>query len=75
MRCFISVNKALSDAKLKYTDVQQAAVGYLYGGTCSGQRALYDVGMTGIPIYNVRFVDSRIICDPVNKFEINIPGY
>uniref|UniRef100_A0A0R3RIM5 Sterol carrier protein 2 n=1 Tax=Elaeophora elaphi TaxID=1147741 RepID=A0A0R3RIM5_9BILA len=47
------INKALSDAQLQYDDVEQAAVGYLYGGTCCGQRALYEIGLTGIPIYNV----------------------
>lgn len=48
-----AVNEALTDCGLKYTDIQQAAVGYLVGGTCCGQRALYDIGLTGIPIYNV----------------------
>merc|ERR1711962_1427066 len=48
-----SVTKALEDAKLKYTDVQHAAVGYCYGDSTCGQRALYEVGLTGIPIYNV----------------------
>ncbi|VDK82568.1 unnamed protein product [Onchocerca ochengi] len=48
-----AVNKALSDAKLQYSDVEQAAVGYIYGSTCCGQRALYEIGLTGIPIYNV----------------------
>ncbi|VDO24160.1 unnamed protein product [Brugia timori] len=48
-----AVNKALLDAKLQYSDVEQAAVGYLYGGTCCGQRALYEIGLTGIPIYNL----------------------
>ena len=48
-----AVNKALADCQLKYTDIEQAAVGYLFGSSCSGQRALYEIGMTGIPIYNV----------------------
>jgi sterol carrier protein 2 len=48
-----AVTMALNDCNLKYTDIQQATVGFLYGGTCCGQRALYEVGMTGIPIYNV----------------------
>lgn len=48
-----AVTKALQDAKLKYTDVQQAVVGYVYGDSTSGQRAVYEVGMTGIPVYNV----------------------
>lgn len=36
-----------------YTAIQQAAVGYVYGDSTCGQRALYQVGVTGIPIYNV----------------------
>ena len=30
-----------------------AAVGYVFGDSTCGQRSLYEVGMTGIPIYNV----------------------
>ncbi|KAI6230257.1 Acetyl-CoA C-myristoyltransferase [Aphelenchoides fujianensis] len=48
-----AVNEALDDCRLKYADVQQATVGYLYGGTCCGQRALYEIGFTGIPIFNM----------------------
>ncbi|XP_064101619.1 sterol carrier protein 2-like [Macrobrachium nipponense] len=48
-----AVEKALDDAKVKYNEIEQAAVGYVYGDSTSGQRALYEVGMTGIPVYNV----------------------
>jgi len=44
---------ALADARLDYGKVQQAYVGYVYGDSTCGQRALYPVGMTGIPIVNV----------------------
>ncbi|WOH84671.1 lipid-transfer protein [Bradyrhizobium sp. BEA-2-5] len=44
---------ALADAGLDYGGVQQAYVGYVYGDSTCGQRALYHVGMTGIPIVNV----------------------
>jgi len=44
---------ALADAGVTYAEVEQAYVGYVYGDSTSGQRALYDVGMTGIPIVNV----------------------
>src|ERR1700729_3943534 len=44
---------ALSDAGLEYGLIQQAYVGYVYGDSTCGQRALYPVGMTGIPIVNV----------------------
>lgn len=66
-----SVTKALADAKISYSEVQQAVAAFVSGNlkifirnlslTCyvrlgdstSGQRALYEVGMTGIPVYNV----------------------
>ncbi|MFO1315005.1 MAG: lipid-transfer protein [Burkholderiales bacterium] len=44
---------ALEDARVPYAAVEQAYAGYVYGDSTSGQRALYDVGMTGIPIVNV----------------------
>ena len=44
---------ALADAGLDYGAVQQAYAGYVYGDSTSGQRALYQVGLTGIPIINV----------------------
>lgn len=44
---------ALEDAGVAYDDVQAAFVGFLYGDTTSGQKALYRVGMTGVPIVNV----------------------
>ncbi|MBU3649067.1 MAG: lipid-transfer protein [Limnohabitans sp.] len=48
-----AVRAALQDAGLSYADVQQAYVGYVYGDSTAGQRALYEVGMTGIPVVNV----------------------
>lgn len=42
--------KALIDAGLTYDQVETAAVGYCYGDSTCGQRALYQLGMTGIPI-------------------------
>ncbi|MFC9789712.1 lipid-transfer protein [Rhodococcus sp. NPDC127528] len=44
---------ALEDAGIAYELVQQAYIGYVYGDSCSGQRALYNVGLTGIPVVNV----------------------
>jgi acetyl-CoA acetyltransferase len=44
---------ALQDAGLDYRDIEQAYVGYVYGDSTCGQKALYQVGMTGIPIINV----------------------
>src|SRR4051812_47889189 len=44
---------ALEDAGLGYADVQQAFVGYVYGDSTAGQKTLYRIGMTGIPVFNV----------------------
>lgn len=44
---------ALDDAGLDYGAVEQAYAGYVYGDSTCGQRALYDIGMTGIPVFNV----------------------
>jgi acetyl-CoA acetyltransferase len=48
-----AVTLALADAGLDYSDINQAYVGYVYGDSTAGQRALYEVGMTGIPVVNV----------------------
>ena len=45
--------RALQDAGIPYSEVQQAVVGYVYGESTCGQRAVYQLGLTGIPIYNV----------------------
>ncbi|MBC3868882.1 lipid-transfer protein [Undibacterium oligocarboniphilum] len=44
---------ALQDAGLTYASIQQAYAGYVYGDSTAGQKALYQVGMTGIPVVNV----------------------
>ncbi len=44
---------ALEDAGLRYEDVGQAYAGFVYGDSTAGQRALYEVGMSGVPIVNV----------------------
>ncbi|MEE2677375.1 MAG: lipid-transfer protein [Myxococcota bacterium] len=46
-------SRALEDAGIAYDLVEQAAVGYCYGDSTCGQRAVYTLGLTGIPIYNV----------------------
>ena len=48
-----SGTKALADAAIAYETIEQAVVGYCYGESTCGERALYGLGMTGIPIYNV----------------------
>ncbi|CAH2310862.1 non-specific lipid-transfer [Pelobates cultripes] len=45
---------ALNDAGIPYSAVEQACVGYVYGDSTCGQRAIYhSLGLTGIPIINV----------------------
>lgn len=48
-----AVRDALADAGLDYSAIQQAYVGYVYGDSTSGQSALYEVGVTGIPVVNL----------------------
>ncbi|XP_022431418.1 non-specific lipid-transfer protein isoform X3 [Delphinapterus leucas] len=46
--------KALADAQIPYSAVEQACIGYVYGDSTCGQRAIYhSLGLTGIPIINV----------------------
>ncbi|MDO8329570.1 MAG: lipid-transfer protein [Fluviicoccus sp.] len=44
---------ALKDAGIAYNEVQQAYAGYVYGDSTCGQRAVYELGLTGIPVVNV----------------------
>lgn len=44
---------ALEDAGVPYAEVQQAYVGYVYGDSTAGQAAVYGVGLSGIPVFNV----------------------
>lgn len=44
---------ALKDAGISYQQVEQAFAGYVYGDSTCGQRAVYELGLTGIPVINV----------------------
>jgi acetyl-CoA acyltransferase len=48
-----SGTKALDDAGIPFDQVEQAYVGYVYGESTAGQRAVYELGMTGVPVVNV----------------------
>lgn len=48
-----ATRQALADAGVAYDDIQQAYVGWVYGDSTSGQTALYNVGLTGLPVINV----------------------
>jgi acetyl-CoA acetyltransferase len=44
---------ALDDARISYNDIQQVYAGYVYGDSTCGQKAVYALGMSGVPIVNV----------------------
>ncbi|MEU2263581.1 lipid-transfer protein [Streptomyces sp. NPDC019645] len=44
---------ALADAGIPYELVQQVPVGYCFQPSTAGQRAVYELGLTGVPVYNV----------------------
>src|SRR5580704_9783440 len=48
-----SGTKALEDAGVSYEAIEQAYVGYVYGESTCGQRAVYELGLTGLPVINV----------------------
>jgi sterol carrier protein 2 len=48
-----AVRRALDDAGVTLDRVDQVYAGYVYGDSTSGQRALYQVGQTGVPVINV----------------------
>jgi acetyl-CoA acetyltransferase len=48
-----AVRAALEDAGIGYDLVREAYAGYCLADSTAGQRALYEVGLTGIPIFNV----------------------
>src|SRR3954470_4339308 len=45
--------RALADAGIAYDRVETAFAGYCYGESTSGQRAVYGIGLSGIPVVNV----------------------
>ncbi|KAK3090738.1 hypothetical protein FSP39_014203 [Pinctada imbricata] len=51
--CHFTATKALQDTGIAYDLVEQACVGYVFGDSTCGQRAVYQLGLTGIPVYNV----------------------
>ncbi|MFD6293348.1 lipid-transfer protein [Streptomyces sp. NPDC060235] len=46
-------SSALADAGIAYTDVEQVPVGHCFQASTAGQRAAYELGLTGVPVYNV----------------------
>jgi acetyl-CoA acetyltransferase len=48
-----AIRTALEDARVRFGDVEQAYAGYVFGDSTCGQRSVYEVGLTGIPVFNV----------------------
>jgi len=48
-----AVRLALENAGVSYGQIQQVYAGFVYGDSTCGQRVVYEVGMTGIPVINV----------------------
>jgi sterol carrier protein 2 len=48
-----AMRAALADARVDYGDVEQVYAGYVFGDSTCGQRAVYEVGLTGLPVFNV----------------------
>ena len=44
---------ALADAGVQYAEIEQVFAGYVYGDSTCGQRAAYEIGVTGVPVVNV----------------------
>jgi acetyl-CoA acetyltransferase len=44
---------ALADAGVPYDQIEQVYAGYVYGDSTCGQRAAYEIGITGVPVVNV----------------------
>ncbi|MBI2388743.1 MAG: lipid-transfer protein [Deltaproteobacteria bacterium] len=48
-----AIRAAIADAKVEFDEIQEAFAGYVYGDSTCGQRSVYEVGLTGIPVFNV----------------------
>ena len=48
-----AIRAAMKDGKVEFPEIEQAFAGYVYGDSTCGQRAVYEVGLTGIPVFNV----------------------
>lgn len=48
-----AARRALADAGVPIERIEQAYVGYVFGDSCAGQAAVYEVGLTGVPVVNV----------------------
>jgi len=48
-----AIRLAIADAGVSLSDIEQAYASYVYGDSTCGQKVMYEVGLPGIPIFNV----------------------
>ncbi len=48
-----AIKEAMKDAGVEFKELEQAYAGYVFGDSTCGQRAVYAVGQTGLPVINV----------------------
>lgn len=48
-----AIREAMKDAGVDFKELEQAYAGYVFGDSTCGQRAVYAVGQTGLPVINV----------------------
>jgi acetyl-CoA acetyltransferase len=48
-----AATSALEDSGLVYEQIEQVVAGYCFADTTAGQRATYELGLTGVPVINV----------------------
>ncbi|KAL1129993.1 hypothetical protein AAG570_012936 [Ranatra chinensis] len=48
-----AVSKALTDSKIDLKEIRSCCVGYVYGDSTCGQRAVYECGIMEVPVFNV----------------------
>ncbi len=48
-----AASKALADAGVPYEGLEHVFAAYCYGDSTAGQRAVYGLGLTGVPVVNV----------------------
>ena len=44
---------ALKDAGIDYKEIEHVYTGWVYGDSCAGERVVYQLGLTGVPIFNL----------------------
>lgn len=73
-----AAREALRDAGITYDQVEQVVASFVYGDSCAGQTAMYHIGITGVPIFNVNNNCSSgssafyLACQAVRSGQANI---